>query len=147
MNTEGDGWGDYTGIAWWNWRKLREISGPRFEPGMSRIWSKTAKTFLSFPFFFPLSFLTFSILFFFCSLHSWEYAHIHFSPSMCTNRTTQHKRTETNIHVLSGIKTHAPNRVPLWSAPLGRHVRFYWQVYRMAGSSLNAGTVQQYFAL
>jgi hypothetical protein len=38
-----------------------------------------------------LHFFSVSALFFFCSLHSWKYAHIHFSPSKCTN-TERHSR-------------------------------------------------------
>jgi hypothetical protein len=47
-------------------------------------------------FLYFFSFIIFSVL----------YAHIHSLPSKCTNRITQHRRTNTNIHSLSGIQTH-----------------------------------------
>jgi hypothetical protein len=55
-------------------------------------------------------FLNFYHFLFLYPLHSWKYAHIRSSPLEWTNRTTQHRKTNTNIHPLIGIRTHATDR-------------------------------------
>lgn len=81
--------------------KLQQAASvPGFELGISLIGSGK---------FLSLYVSSLFQIYFFCSLHSWTHADMHSPPSECTNRTTRHRRTNINIHEISGIRTHALN--------------------------------------
>lgn len=73
-------------------------------PGL-RCESPSTNILLSFFIFFY--FLLVLFYYFVCFLQSWKYAHLYYLPSKCTLLTgQQHRRTNSNIHALSRIRSH-----------------------------------------
>jgi hypothetical protein len=91
---------EFAGKAWEKPRKPQHIPSPdrNLNPESPRYEASFSSYFLCF-------ISSFRFIISFCSLHSWKYAHIHSSPPDCTNSTAKHKRTNTNIHALSGIRS------------------------------------------
>jgi hypothetical protein len=46
------------------------------------------------------------------------------SQGLCLHRTTQHRKTRTNIHALSGIRTHDPRNQPAKTNALDRTLHY-----------------------